>query len=524
MSARVNLTETDVRTYEQVLKKFLPDRIIDIHSHVWLDELKGGRDQFEERVVSWPELVAGENSIEDHIALYAQLFPGKKVTPLIFSGLADPPHLEALNRYVGESASAFDCPSLLFALPEWSGDELAAKVSEGRFLGIKVYLSLAPSYIPGNEIRIFDYLPHHQLEVIDRNRWIAMLHIPRSGRLADPVNLAQLLEIDRRYPNARVIVAHVGRAYCPENAGTAFDILKDTTHLFFDISANTDSWVFERLIETVGPKRILFGSDLPITRMRMRRICENGMYVNIVPKGMYGDMSGDPHMRETDRGEDLTFFIYEEIEAFRKAAGARNLTEGDVEDVFYGNARRIFDSSGPRPAQLHMVFPEDKLERVSPPDIPAGYRLRTFREGDEQAYIQLMRRCGFEGWDAFASVLQMALPEGLFFIVHEASGEIVATAVSNHRPKSMHPSGGELGWVAVDPDHRGKGLGRAVCSAVLRRMNRAGYSRVYLSTDDHRLAALKVYLKLGFVPFPVADDQEQRWRAVFNKAGAPPSD
>ena len=44
--------------------------------------------------------------------------------------------------------------------------------------------------------------------------------------------------------------------------------------------------------------------DMPIIKMRMRRITENGVYYNIVPKGLYGDVSGDPHMRESEN-EDV---------------------------------------------------------------------------------------------------------------------------------------------------------------------------------------------------------------------------
>jgi predicted TIM-barrel fold metal-dependent hydrolase len=174
-----------------------------------------------------------------------------------------------------------------------------------------------------------------------------MLHIPRSARLRDPVNLADMLEIERRYPNARVIIAHVGRAYCPEDVGDAFAVLAQTQRLLFDISANTNAAVFEQLIRTVGPRRILFGSDLPITRMRMRRICENGNYVNLVPKGLYGDVSDDKHMREVEgeQAEALSFFLYEEIDAFRRAAQATALTPRDIEDVFYGNAMRLIDRS-----------------------------------------------------------------------------------------------------------------------------------------------------------------------------------
>lgn len=38
-----------------------------------------------------------------------------------------------------------------------------------------------------------------------------MLHIPRDGRLKDPVNLAQMMEIEEKYPKVKLIIAHVGR-------------------------------------------------------------------------------------------------------------------------------------------------------------------------------------------------------------------------------------------------------------------------------------------------------------------------
>lgn len=341
----MEIKPVDRAFYQKHIRDFLPDRIIDIHTHVWLDKFINRNGRFPDRMVAWPELVAKDNSVEELIKTYELMFPGKAVTPVIFSNLGPGDDFDAANGYVAECSKKFGFPALLFTMPGWSAAELEDRVMKGGFSGCKVYLNMSGQYIPEKEIRIFDFLPHHQLEVIDRHGWIVMLHIPRDGRLKDPVNLAQMLEIENRYPNAKVIVAHVGRCYCPEDLGNAFEVLSGTKNMLFDFSANSNQYVFEQLIKAVGPRRILFGSDMPVLKMRARRICEDGNYVNLVPEGLYGDVSEDRHMREVrgEQAEALTFFMYEEIDAFKRAAEATGLGKSDIGDIFYGNGARLIE-------------------------------------------------------------------------------------------------------------------------------------------------------------------------------------
>ncbi len=348
MTPLIDLNPIDRETFDAHLRDWLPERLIDIHTHVWLDHCKARQAGAPQRAVTWPARVALDDSIEDLLETYRLLLPGRRVTPLFFGNLSLGDDLDAGNAYVSQCARERRLPALIFATPEWSGYELERRIRAGGFLGAKVYLTLSDPRIPAKEIRIFDFLPHAQLEALNRNGWIVMLHIPRDGRLRDPLNLAHMREIERRYPRVKVIIAHVGRAYCDEDVGDAFEALADTQRMLFDFSANTNAGVFEKLIRAVGPKRILFGTDMPILRMRMRRICEGGRYVNLVPRGLYGDVSGDPNMREIDgpEAERLTFFLYEELLAFRRAAEATGLTRADLEDIFHNNAARTLRSAG----------------------------------------------------------------------------------------------------------------------------------------------------------------------------------
>jgi predicted TIM-barrel fold metal-dependent hydrolase len=341
---KIELKDVDKRFYGEYLQSFIPEKIIDIHAHLWLKEhqnvpelLKNGHMQ------AWPLMVAPDCKAEDLDCIYKTLFPDKKVTPLIFASLPEKKTLDVANKYVKESAKKYKWHSLVWSDPVWNRETLKQQIVKNGFLGIKCYMNGAPSYIPTAEIRIFDYFPPHHLELLNELGLIAVIHIPRSKRLADELNIAQLMEIDANYPEANIVVAHVGRAYCKEDIGNAFKIFKKSKNILFDISANTNEEVFRQLLETVGPKRVLFGSDMPILTMRSRRICENGFYVNLVPKGLYGDLSSDKHMREVsgNEAEALTFLIYEEIAAILRAAKRVGLSSKDVEDIFYNNAMRI---------------------------------------------------------------------------------------------------------------------------------------------------------------------------------------
>lgn len=336
----------DQQYYERYLKDFLPGSIIDVHTHVYSGSLRTdaeGAKPLPGRSQRWPSLVAADNPAEDLRETYRILFPDKQVTPVIFGMPSYEYTVENSNAYIMETARENGWPSLMLVYPEQTADTLNVLLDRGGFRGVKVYLEYAPRYIPAHEVRIFDFIPHHQLEALNAREAVLMLHIPRPSRLKDPVNVAQMLEIDRRYPKVKLIIAHIGRAYATEDVGDTLERLKDS-RMLFDFSANTNHQVFEEALKTVGPRRLLFGSDLPITRMRMKRTVEHGAYINIIPKGLYGDVTGEAHMRETE-GEEaaaLSFFLYEEINAMRRACEAVSASRGDINALFYDNAAGIF--------------------------------------------------------------------------------------------------------------------------------------------------------------------------------------
>lgn len=166
--------------------------------------------------------------------------------------------------------------------------------------------------------------------------------------------------------------------------------------------------------------------------------------------------------------------------------------------------------------QLEMVWPQQLLNQPPEPTLPDGYHLRTYRPGDEARFYEVMASAGWPGWDdeRLEPWKARILPASWFFAVHTTSDSIVASSMAIHSHTPDHPFGGEVGWVASDAAHRSQGLGRAVVAAVVARFLQIGYRNIHLYTEDFRLPAIKIYLKLGFVPYLYTEAMPVRWQSV----------
>ena len=345
--ALFEVRDIDKKIWEEELRDFLPNKIIDIHTHVYKREIikAAAPENLPKPKLSWVSIVMNTNPIEDLDETYKLLFPGKEVTPLMF--VTGKFGREENNQYLSGAAKEYGWPALYYSHPTQSADEIEEKIRSGGFLGVKSYLTLAPGYLPADEIRILDFFPKHQLERLNEMGAICMCHIPRSKRLQDKVNVQQILEIKKEFPKLRFIVAHIGRSYTKEDVGDVFDMLTTAPDTMYDFSANCCDYAIREVIKRCGVKHLMFGTDMPVLRMRTHRIEENGTYVNLVEPGLYPNPDSDPHLREVseEEGKKITFFAYEELLAFKRVAEELNLTREDVEDIMYNNAKNLIDGA-----------------------------------------------------------------------------------------------------------------------------------------------------------------------------------
>jgi mycothiol synthase len=106
----------------------------------------------------------------------------------------------------------------------------------------------------------------------------------------------------------------------------------------------------------------------------------------------------------------------------------------------------------------------------------------------------------------------------MFVIQERASSAWVGAISAVHNPAATRfyfPGGGELGYLVVAPEHRGRGLGTALITAALRRLDQGGYRHIFLGVQGWRLPAIRSYLRIGFQPFIHAPELLPRWESIF---------
>lgn len=325
----------DLPVYQE-LEPVLPGAILDFHAHVWTpDHWK--RVPWEAGVPGARYMVVrtdyGFEALGEDLA---RLFPTRRAEAVCFGyPIPSSADLDASNGYLAHGGGQPGrYPLMIVHKDDTSRDVLEQQVREGAFFGYKVGL---PWH--GNDygdITVEDMLTPAQMELADELSLVVLLHLPRAGRLADPANTASLLRLSSSYPGAQIVLAHCGRAYCPDVMRRGIGPLEFLENVYFDVSMVQDPVVLQVLFQHVDSKRVLYGSDLPVAAMRGRRVCVNDHWVDIV--------------REPDQGSgyrvgleqlQATFMVYEIIRAVRDAGELAGLSREQLAAIFYDNGMAL---------------------------------------------------------------------------------------------------------------------------------------------------------------------------------------
>ncbi len=170
---------------------------------------------------------------------------------------------------------------------------------------------------------------------------------------------------------------------------------------------------------------------------------------------------------------------------------------------------------------ISVVMLRNDLENIPRFDFSVGYRLRAFEQDDVKLWLHIwaMSDIGSSHGAVTQHVFQRYLGcdmkglqrRGVFLV--SPDGEDIGTITSwYHRYRGLR--WGRIHFAAIVPEYRGLGLAKPMVSAAMNRLRELGHRRAMLTTESHRIPAIKVYHDFGFVPDMTTPDAAIAWREI----------
>lgn len=159
-----------------------------------------------------------------------------------------------------------------------------------------------------------------------------------------------------------------------------------------------------------------------------------------------------------------------------------------AEALGYGERRRVLRMDGPLPPD---------------PEAAAGVTLGTVAGADDEAMITVHNRA-FAGHREASGMTRARLAELRSMPWYDSDGVITAEIdgeLAGFCWTKLHGDGtGEVYLLAVDPDHRGSGLGGLLAASGFAWLRRSGARRAILWVDGDNESAIALYRRLGLEP------------------------
>lgn len=336
-------TDVDRAFWAEHLEDWVPKTIIDAHVHVNNPAFEIETVTEEMLKSSWVTEIMRMPDVATAKRCAEITFPNRKVTYVAFGQVTLGWEIEGSNEDLRAEGLKEGWHTLAVVRPTWVAEQVAWWLDKPGVIGVKPYyttIGYGKNWHTGYlESSIFDFLPHHQLELLNERRAWVTLHVPKADRLGHPDNQKEVREIRRRYPNVKVVIAHFGRSYTEPHAREGLLPLAEDPGLYFDCSAVLNPAVYRLALEHIGPDRILFGTDNPMFYMRGRRQWEGRTYINRTSHPFFFNK-----VREAPEIEaNYTLYMYEALRAFKEACAATGHGADAVEKMFGGNAQRLID-------------------------------------------------------------------------------------------------------------------------------------------------------------------------------------
>ncbi len=326
-----NVQDHDREFFERELNAFLPERIFDAHAHLYAkDHFRGSAPPV---VEEGPDFVG----FSHYRQAMSQLTPGRHYSGLFFGFPRAELDMEAANRFLAAEVRADEhSRGQMLVSPDMDAEYVRETVRREKFAGLKCYHVWATEK-PTFQAKVESFLTEEHVRVAHEEGLSITLHMVRARAMADPLNQRTIRTFAERYPNMRFILAHAARGFNPHHTIEGIGSLRGLRNVWCDTSAVTDGGAFEAIIDTLGHDRLLYGADFPVSHERGRCVAIGDSFLWL------SEANTDFKVNYADLRPALVGL--ESLRVLKTACRTMRLSDAQIEDIFWGNAARLYELS-----------------------------------------------------------------------------------------------------------------------------------------------------------------------------------
>lgn len=327
-------TPLDERFFCNHLAQRMPEALFDVHVHLNLPEHIPAISHA--RIAADWALECGLYlTVDEALAQAGMLFGKVRYSMAGFPWPIREADLEQNNRYLRKERAMGRTFPFMGVRPEWDAEKLDSQLCG--FCGLKPYPDFVAA-VKGGQNSIFEFMPHAQLAVLNRHGKAVVLHLPRRDRLADPDNVRELLQMRQKYPDITIIIAHLGRSFCPIYLKKGLELMgPDASGFYFDTAAVINPTVYRLAFERLDYRQILYGTDAPIMYWHGKRVWTDTGYRNLCREAY----SWNRHEEGLEAERNYTFVLYEQLKSILDVMDEMNFSSREKTAVFGENAQNI---------------------------------------------------------------------------------------------------------------------------------------------------------------------------------------
>ena len=334
MNIETVFNESDRSIYEKEFRDWLPEKIFDSHVHVF-DE-NNFKPDYKLPEKSCYQKFNGTFTLEQCLEIVDVLLPDQEFSMNCFGSPDTEADLEAASKYTGKIVDNKRIFGMALVSPKDKIETIKHRINDYGLIGYKPYRNFV-DWMDYEAVTIFDMLSPEQMEFANEKGLAITLHIPKAARLADPSNQKQMVEICQRYPNAKIIFAHVGRAYFMDNVIGFLDNISKCDNAYMDTAMVNHPDVLEYAFNNFPRERIVFGSDAPIAFLRGKSVEINNQYAYLMGE----DYAIGSTIYDANKVVQFTSFFYEQLRGIKEAAIKVDLSRKEIENFFYNNINNL---------------------------------------------------------------------------------------------------------------------------------------------------------------------------------------